>query len=82
MENSSNNTDNADAFAIVNKGAAAQELDITIYGTRTRTFKAFRTGGAEKYAAAGTFKAPKAPFRYKAPPRSVTTFFGSPLNKN
>lgn len=51
-------------------------VDITIKGTKSMIFRAFRTNGKdEKYEEIGLVKTPGGVLLYVAPPNSVTTFF-------
>ncbi len=74
---SSNNTDNPDAFIIINTSSNHEKpVVIDVNGTRSKIFMAFRTDGeTEEYKEVGTFDVINGEIFYNAPKNSVTTFF-------
>ena len=72
-----NGTRHPDAFVVINIGEDAVETNLETPGTTSVSFEAFRTSDGERYVAVGRFTPRDAGIAYQAPPRSVTTFFGS-----
>jgi hypothetical protein len=73
----SNDTEHPDAFVVINISEDEVEMDLETPGTTSGSFEAFRTSEDERYVAVGRFTPSKVGMAYQAPPRSVTTFFGS-----
>jgi O-glycosyl hydrolase len=71
----SNGTRHPDAFVIVNPSWNTRTVRVRLAGTQATRFTAYRTSGAEKYAAAGEVQATGGEVVYEAPGASVTTFF-------
>ena len=64
-----------DAFIVLNRAEEAKQTEIRVKGSEATSFVAFRTGPEEHYAPLGTFDFASQPLTYRAPARSVTTFF-------
>jgi hypothetical protein len=80
----SNGTKNPDAFIITNINRKDQKIAVTVKGTSSKTFEAFRTTKSpgsdldeiqEKYNSLGTFNVKDGMVVFDAPAGSVTTFF-------
>jgi hypothetical protein len=69
-----NGTPHPDAFVAINIGQEAKDLLLETPGSASASFVAYRSSHDERYVALGEFAAPG--IAYRAPPRSVTTFFG------
>jgi hypothetical protein len=72
-----NGTQHADAFVVVNLGEEVRDLALEIPGSTSTSFDAYRSSDTERYVALGRFAPADVIITYQAPPRSVTTFFGS-----
>ena len=86
-----NGTKNKDAFVLINTAKAPKKVEVTIKGTKSASFAAFRTtgqqiyklketagpldDGTENYKAIGSFSLVNRKLVYEAPANSVTTFF-------
>jgi len=75
----SNQTDNPDAFVVVNIGKA-RKVNVHVKGTAADVFRAFRTTEDEKdlYRELGEYAVEDGAIVYDAPTGSVTTFFAVP----
>ncbi len=69
-------TDHPDALVVINTGGEAKDVAITVTGTESEAFEAWRTAPVEHYVPLGTFAATGGRLDYAAPPGSATTFFG------
>ena len=74
---SSNNTKNSDSFVVVNTSSETDKSAvITLKGTKSNRFKAFRTNGQEEqYTEIGIYEVENGEIIYNAPRNSATTFF-------
>lgn len=72
-----NNTDNPDAFVVLNLSTAKKDLNIEVSGSNSRLFNAYRSSDTERYILVGNFTVQKGIISYTAPPKSVTTFYAS-----
>jgi len=73
---SGNKTGNSDSFIIVNTNLTKEKpIVITIKGTDSGRFKAFRTSSDENYTDIGEYELTDGSLSYTAPVNSVTTFF-------
>ncbi len=86
-----NQTKNSDAFVVINVSDKPKKIAITIKGSRSQQFAAFRTNGrqvykhretaenttddTENFKALGSFKNVAGTIIYESPAGSVTTFF-------
>jgi len=77
MAFSGNRSGNKNTFVVTNTNLnMAKPLEITIRGTESLRYRAFRTtGNVEKYKDIGEFSLSEGRFLYTAPSNSVTTFF-------
>jgi len=72
-----NGTDNPDAFVVLNNSEESRKISITVRGSGSRSFEAFRTtDDKDRYVRLGVFGLEDDVILYEAPARSVTTFFG------
>ena len=71
----SNNTNNPDAFLIINKSDKTKHVSITVHGIENDSFTAFRTSSHEDYLNIGEYEMSNKSFSYISPAGSVTTFF-------
>ena len=76
-----NDTNNPDAFVVVNLSENKKKISVEIHGSKYDNFEAFRTVDAdgheaERYKACNLFTIDQKGLLYEAPPGSVTTFFG------
>lgn len=76
-----NGTKNPDAFVITNITDKEKTVAVDIRGSNSKVFEAYRTTDAkgqpeERYKLLGDFQGENNQVVYKAPPGSVTTFFG------
>lgn len=76
-------TNNPDAFIIINNGEKEKTVSISVLGTSSTSFEAFRTNdkedkdtAAERYKPIGSYQTANNLLIYTVPPGSVTTFFG------
>jgi hypothetical protein len=72
-----NGTRHPDAFVVINISQEDVEMSLETPGTTSASFEAFRTSEDERYVAVGRFTPGGPGMAYQAPPRSVTTFFGT-----
>ena len=73
---SSNGTKHNDAFVLVNYGRRARKVEVSIKGTSSTNFAAFRTNQEEEnYIDLGNFQPKGNKIEYDSPAGSVTTFF-------
>jgi hypothetical protein len=76
-----NGTKHPDAFVVINISEDNVEMNLEVPGTTSTSFEAFRTSDTERYVAVGESAEGTAGsargIAYQAPPRSVTTFFGT-----
>ena len=70
---SSNNTENPDAFLVMNKADSSREVELMVTGGSS-AYRVFRTSGEEKYKALEDIVY-EGKLLYEAPPGSLTTFF-------
>lgn len=67
---------NPDAFVVLNMATKEKPVRITIAGSKSKQFAAYRTSAQEQYSALGASAvAGDGTFSYTAPARSATTFF-------
>jgi hypothetical protein len=72
-----NGTQHPDAFVVINISQDSVEMNLETPGTTSASFEAFRTSDDERYVAAGMFAPSNTGIACQAPPRSVTTFYGT-----
>lgn len=73
----SNNTENPDAFVVLNLSEKSRNLNIGIIGSTSRSFNAYRTSSSGKHVSLGDFTVTEQRITYSVPARSVTTFYAS-----
>jgi len=73
---SSNQTQNPDAFIVLNFSEEIKNIELTISGATVNSFEAVRSSASEKYLNAGDYSITGGKITYEAPAGSVTTFFG------
>ncbi|MFW6289835.1 MAG: VCBS domain-containing protein, partial [Mariniphaga sp.] len=76
-----NGTKNHDAFVVTNITDKEKTVAVEIRGSNSKTFEAYRTTDAkgqpeDRYKSLGDFQVENNRLVYKAPPGSVTTFYG------
>lgn len=72
-----NETDNPDAFVVINIAEEDKKVAIDLKGTESKSFQAFRTTDEEeRYNRIGDFNSKQDRIIYTAPARSATTFYG------
>jgi len=71
----SNGTNNPDAFIVMNLTDKDCELSISVSGTNSVNFEAYRSTSSEQYVKTGDFQTENGRLSYQAPSGSVTTFF-------
>ena len=69
-----NGTANPNAFVLVNSGHGVRRFDLTVSGTASGHFSAYRTSGIEKCEPIADIVIEDTHAVYYAPPNSVTTF--------
>jgi hypothetical protein len=75
---SSNNTDNKDAFIVVNWSEDDKKVSVAVRGTLSTKFNAYQTTEDEtkRYSPAGNYTLKGGKIIFNSPKGSVTTFFG------
>lgn len=75
-----NGSGNPDAAVVINLAGKSKKVHLTVKGSASKTFRAFRTSEDEKdkYADVGRYQVESGAIVYEAPAGSVTTFFGEP----
>ena len=73
----SNGTRNPDAFLVINVADEPKDVELTIRGSESQSFAAYRSSPSESYADVGKLRLTDSALRYTAPAGSVTTFFGT-----
>jgi len=75
---SSNETDNADAFIVVNWGGEDKKVAVGINGTASIDFESYQTREDESklYSPTGTYTVEEGRLLFDSPKGSVTTFYG------
>jgi hypothetical protein len=75
---SSNNTDNKDAFIVVNWSEDDKKVSVAVSGTSSTKFNAFQTTEDESklYSPSGDYTLKGGKIVFVSPKGSVTTFFG------
>ena len=78
---SSNKTENADAFVVVNWSDEDKKVSVAISGTESAEFESFQTTEDESmlYSPSGTYTIREGKMVFDSPKGSVTTFFGKSL---
>lgn len=72
-----NGTANPDAFVLLNLSDEAKSVNVQVSGSDKETFEAYRTSENEQYVSLGGFTVQSDMIAYKAPSRSVTTFYAA-----
>jgi O-glycosyl hydrolase len=73
---SSNGTENPDSFLVINPSGEEKTVEVSIQGTKSATFEAYRTSPDDQYKSLGIFTPQSGRIMYTFPAKSVTTFFG------
>jgi O-glycosyl hydrolase len=77
MAFASGETDNPNAFVILNRDESSKDLEIRLRNSDADTFSAYRSSPDENYEDIGEVKVKRRILGYDAPARSVTTFFSN-----
>ena len=70
-----NNTGFPNAFIVINNANTEKSIPVVLKGTDAKSFTGYRTSDQEHYQSLGSAKVKNGKLQYKAPPRSVTTFY-------
>lgn len=72
----SNKTKNPDAFVLINNSNKDKKVRITVKGSKSTAFEAYRTSESEDYKNLESVRKKDEVIIYPSPAKSVTTFFG------